>query len=84
MPSVALRPRGPTVYQAPRWPMDTLAPLLLRLSRKPGRSVTRLKKRIVIAPSSTARPVRLPQDFLGFEQFGDGFVFHRLSFAQGR
>jgi len=29
MPSVARPPRGPTVYQAPQWPIERLAPLLL-------------------------------------------------------
>jgi hypothetical protein len=40
-PSVARPPRGPTVYQAPRWPIDRLGPRLLRFTRMPGTSERR-------------------------------------------
>jgi hypothetical protein len=32
---------GPTVYHAPRWPTETLAPDLDRLMRRPGNSARR-------------------------------------------
>ena len=37
--------RGPTAYQAPRWPTDRLPPPLLRFTRKPGMSERRRVKR---------------------------------------
>jgi hypothetical protein len=37
----ARQPRGPTVYQAPRCPIDRLAPSRLTFTRKHGRIVKR-------------------------------------------
>jgi hypothetical protein len=40
-PIVTRRPRGPTVYHAPRPPIEMLAPLLLKFTRKPGKMPAR-------------------------------------------
>jgi len=45
MPTFIIEPRGPTVMLAPRGPNEAEMPLLEKLSRTPGKSVTRREKR---------------------------------------
>src|SRR5260370_23852158 len=60
MPTVLRTPRGPTVTCAPRAPNERLGRERLRLSRRPGASVTRRKKR---TPMRSPRPCAHASDF---------------------